>query len=170
MGPNALTQSPFAVLTFIVAPAILTNATSVLAMSTINRMLRTRERMQQLFAESEGAAEFRGERFVAQVNRVERQAVLLLGAMRAIYVALGAFAAASLVTLLGAVLGPWETALAVRFIVGAGLLMGFTGVGGLVKGCVNLFRATRLSMVNIREEAALIRARQQEKNPISPHA
>lgn len=170
MGPNSLTQSPFAVLTFIVAPAILTNATSVLAMSTINRMLRTRERMQELFAESEKSSEFCGERFVAQVNRVERQAVLLLGAMRAIYVSLGAFAAASLVTLLGAVLGPWETIAVVRLVVGAGLLLGFTGVGGLVTGCINLFQATRLSMVNIREEAALIRARQQDRNPTSPRA
>jgi hypothetical protein len=170
MGPNSLTQSPFAVLTFIVAPAILTNATSVLAMSTINRMLRTRERMQQLFAESEGAAEFRGERFVEQVNRVERQAVLLLDAMRAIYVALGAFAAASLVTLLGAVLGPWETVSIVRLIVGTGLFLGFLGVAGLVAGCVNLFQATRLSMVNIREEAGLIRARQHQKDPKSPRA
>ncbi len=161
MGPNSLTQSPFAVLTFIVAPAILTNATSVLAMSTINRMLRTRERMRDLFEESEKGTPSGSERLVAQVNRVEMQAVLLLKAMRAIYVALGAFAAASLVTLLGAVLGPWETAVMVRVIVGAGLMLGFTGVGGLIVGCVNLFRATRLSMVNIREEAALIRARQQ---------
>src|SRR4051812_38582063 len=101
MGPNSLTQSPFAVLTFIVAPAILTNATSVLALSTINRMLRTRERMQQLFEQSEQGLEFGGARFVEQVNRVERQAVLLLSAMRSIYVALGAFAAAALVTLFG---------------------------------------------------------------------
>ena len=165
MGSNSLAQNPFAVLTFIVAPAILTNATSVLAMSTINRMLRTRERMHDLFSESETSAEFQGERFLAQVNRVERQAVLLLVAMRFIYVALGAFAAASLVTLLGAVLGPWETAAVVRVVVGAGLLLGFTGVGGLVVGCLNLFRATRLSLVNIREEADLIRARQQEKKP-----
>src|SRR5882672_39285 len=105
MGETLLTQNPFAVLTFIVAPAILTNATSVLAMSTINRMLRTRERMQQLFAESESGAQFHGTRFVEQVNRVERQAVLLLTAMRWIYLSLGAFAAASLVTLLGAVSG-----------------------------------------------------------------
>ena len=90
MGPNSLTQSPFAVLTFIVAPAILTNATSVLALSTINRMLRTRERMQQLFAESEHETEYRGARFIEQANRVERQAVLLLSAMRSLYVALGA--------------------------------------------------------------------------------
>ena len=77
---DLLTQNPFAVLTFIVAPAILTNATSVLAMSTINRMLRTRDRMHQLFAESEKPDAGRGEQFLAQVNRVENQALLLLTA------------------------------------------------------------------------------------------
>jgi len=39
MDPVSLTQSPFAVLTFIAAPALLTNSSSVLALSTINRML-----------------------------------------------------------------------------------------------------------------------------------
>jgi len=34
MDAATLTQSPFAVLTFIAAPALLTNATSVLALST----------------------------------------------------------------------------------------------------------------------------------------
>src|SRR5881628_1255321 len=100
---TTLTQSPFAVLTFIAAPAILTNATSVLAMSTINRMLRTRDRMHELYAESEGVTQFRGAAYIEQVNRVESQAMLLLRALRWIYVSLGAFAAASLVTLLGAV-------------------------------------------------------------------
>jgi hypothetical protein len=45
-------------------------------------------------------------------------------------------------------------------VVIAGLLLGMTGVTGLVGGCINLFRATQLSLSNIREEAALIRARQ----------
>ena len=163
MDHNLLTQNPFAVLTFIVAPAILTNATSVLAMSTINRMLRTRERMQQLFAESEGATPIHGTRLVEQVNRVERQAVLLLSAMRWIYVSLGAFAAASLVTLLGAVSGHLGNAILMGIVVGAGLLLGVLGVAGLVGGCVNLLRATKLSLMNIREEAALIRARQEKQ-------
>jgi len=48
--PTSLTHSPFAVLTFIVAHALLTNSSRVLALSTINRMLRTRERMPELFA------------------------------------------------------------------------------------------------------------------------
>src|SRR5580698_7247327 len=101
METSFLTESPFAVLTFIVAPAVLTNATSVLAMSTINRMLRTRERMQQLFAESKNSTSFLGKVFVGQVNRVEKQGIYLLTALRWIYTALSSFAAASLVTLIG---------------------------------------------------------------------
>jgi hypothetical protein len=164
IGPDSFTQNPFAVLTFIVAPAILTNATSVLALSTINRMLRARERMHQMYAESEGAASACSKTFLAQVNRAERQGMLLLGAMRWIYVSLGAFAAASLVTLLGALSGHWGDEILVRVIIGAGLLLGLTGVAGLIGGCANLFRATQLSLVNIREEAALIRARQEKQN------
>ncbi len=160
MGTNLLTQNPFAVLTFIVAPAILTNATSVLAMSTVNRMLRTRQRMHELFDKSEQSAVFQGEEFSEQVNRTEKQGVLQLQAMRWIYVALGAFAAATLLTLLGAVAGHWTGISVVRVIVGISLVLGFAGVSGLIFGCMNLFRATRLSLKNISEEAALIRARQ----------
>src|SRR6185503_3256986 len=160
-GP--LTHSPFTVLTFIAAPAVLTNAASVLAMSTINRMLRTRDRMQQLFDESEKGVSTpaHGARLVAQVNRVERQAAHLLRALHSIYVALAAFAAASLVTLLGAVFGNWEGAFTFRLLVGSGIVLGFVGVGGLVWGCWNLLQATRVSLVNIRELADLTRERQE---------
>jgi len=162
MDTTAFSQSPFAVLTFIAAPAVLTNATSVLAMSTINRMLRTRERMQQLYAQSEAgpktAAEAR--RLIDQVNRVEQQAALLLGALQSIYVALGAFAAASLVTLLGAVLEHWQVGWLSPFV-GFALVLGFVGVGGLVVGCWKLLRVTRLSLSGIRQEATLIREQQE---------
>ena len=163
MGTNLLAQNPFAVLTFIVAPAILTNATSVLAMSTINRMLRTRERMQELYEQSEAATEYRGAAYVEQVNRVERQAILLLRALKWIYTSLGAFAAAALVTLLGAVFGQIGHEAAVHVVVNAGLALGVVGVTGLVGGCVNLLHATQLSLVNISEEAASIRERQERQ-------
>jgi Protein of unknown function (DUF2721) len=170
MENGLLTQSPFAVLTFIVAPAILTNATSILAMSTINRMLRTRERMHELFTESAEATSPGGAGLMEQVNRVERQAVLLLSAMRWIYVSLGAFAAASLITLLGALAGHTGHQTLMQVTVSTGLLLGFVGVAGLVGGCVHLFRATQLSLVNIREEAAAIRARQEGRRKNGPEA
>jgi hypothetical protein len=166
MGNNLLTNNPFAVLTFIAAPALLTNASCLLALSTINRLLRTRESMRELLKESENAAQARGPKFLEHVNRVERQAVMLLSALHWIYVALGAFVAATLVTLLGAVAGQLGSEIAMRAVVGLGLLLGFVGVAGLVGGCVNLFHATQLSLMNIREEAAAIRARQEQlKNP-----
>jgi len=163
MGGNLLTQNPFAVLAFIVAPAILTNATSVLALSTINRMLRTRDRMHELLKESADPATAQEPQFVEKANRVEQQAVLLLGALRWIYVALSAFAAAALVTLLGALFGELGHPTLIRFIVGAGLLLGFVGVAGLIGGCVHLFHATQLSLLNIREEVALIRVRRESQ-------
>src|SRR5256885_12652228 len=94
MESVSIAQSPFAVVTFIAAPALLTNASSVLAMSTINRMLRTRDRMRDLFTQSEAGKQMDPEAkaaFVEQVNRVENQAILLLRGLKAIYVALGAF-------------------------------------------------------------------------------
>src|SRR5882724_3779804 len=163
MGNNLLTQNPFGVLTFIVAPAILTNATSVLAMSTINRFLRTRERMHELYRESETDSQFRGAAFVEQVRRVEQQAIRLLSALRWIYTGLGAFAAASLVTLMGALLGQFGSELLVHIIIAAGLLLGVAGVAGLIGGCTNLFQATQLSLTNIREEADFIRTRQEQQ-------
>jgi hypothetical protein len=159
---NLLTNNPFAVLSFIAAPALLTNASCLLALSTINRLIRTRESMRELLKESENTARPQKPNFMDHVNRVERQALKLLSALHYIYVALGAFVAATLVTLLGAVAGQLGSEFFMRLVVGVGLLLGFVGVGGLIGGCVNLFHATQLSLINIREEAATIRARQEQ--------
>ena len=94
MDISSVLQSPFAPLTFVVAPALLTNASSVLAMSTANRMVRAHDRMHGFFTKSE-AGEL-SDFFPAQVDRVEKQAALLLRALHSIYVALAAFACATL--------------------------------------------------------------------------
>ena len=158
MGSSLLTDNPFAVLTFIAAPAILTNASSVMVMSTINRWLRALDRMHELLKESQSVPAADRENFIQRVNHVERQAMMLLGALHWIYVAHGAFAAATLVTLLGAVAGHLGCELAMQVVIGLGLTLGSVGVAGLVGGCTHLFRATQLSLANIRSEAAAIRA------------
>lgn len=164
--------NPFAVMTFIAAPALLTNASSVLALSTTNRMLRTRDRMQELFAKSEagGLTGAEGVRLVNQVDRVELQAGLLLRALHSIYLALGSFAGATLFTLLGAALAQFQGALWFSLLAWLGLGLGFLGIGGLVIGSGCLFRATQLSLVNIAEEAALIRERHTppKMEPVAP--
>jgi hypothetical protein len=161
---DTVTHSPFAALTFIVAPAMLTNASCVLAMSTINRMLKTRDRMRELLVDSEkpGREASEVDRCARQVDRVERQATLLMSALASVYVALGSFALATLISLLGAAFVSLEGAtgaMVLRGIGGTGFLLGFIGVSGLVLGSARLFQATRISLVTIREEADVIRAR-----------
>ena len=158
---DSIASNPFAVLTFIAAPALLTNASSVLAMSTINRMLRTRDRMQELFTDSETKtySDTEAAALVHHVDRVERQAVLLLDALRAIYTALGAFAGATLVTLLGAGLAPSQGPVVFRVLAGVGLALGAVGVSGLILASARLLGATQLSLAGIREQSAMIRAR-----------
>jgi hypothetical protein len=162
---DGLTGNPFAVLTLIVAPAILTNAASVLAMSTSNRFLRASERMRSLasrlseLTKSDAAWEL----LFRQVNRVENQALLLLRALRSVYIALGAFAAASLVSILGAVLASAHFAAALHVVAVLALIAGILGVCALITASLNLFHATQLSLVNISEEAEFIRKQQEIK-------
>ncbi len=160
-----ISENPFAVLTLVAAPALLTNATSVLALSTINRILRSGDRMRALAGQLESGGNSREKHafLLAQVERVERQSVLLLRALHAVYVALGCFASASLISILGASLSGTQFQVLFQLMVGLGLLVGFTGVGGLVWGSMNLLWATRISMQNISEEAALIRRREQRQ-------
>lgn len=104
------------------------------------------------------------------MNRVERQAVLLLRALHSIYVALGAFAAATLITLLAEGLAPLWGVLWFRGMAGLGTALGLVGVSGLVFGSVKLFEATKMSLDNVRAEAALIREHQAKRSAATSRA
>ena len=124
-------------------------------------MLHTRERMHELFARSEaGSTKGDADQVVEQVNRVERQAEVLLSALHSIYIALAAFAAATLVTLLGEGLVIFWGISWFRTMAEVGLGLFLVGVGALVFGSSNLLRATHFSLGSMRAEAAIIRKRQ----------
>jgi len=169
MTPDLISQNPFAALSLIAAPAVLTNAASVLALSTSNRFLRASDRMRALSArlETEGKSPAQVHLLLVQVNRVEKQGMLLLSALRAVYVALGSFASASLISIIGAALASSRFELWFHLASMLALGVGFVGAGALVGGCFNLFRATRISMLNISDEAALIRERERQRG-VSP--
>ena len=155
------TSSPFGALTFIAAPALLTNATSVLVMSTTSRMLRTRDSMSALLSRSEHQ-HFTPEsslQLTTHVNRLELQAGLLLSALYITYMALGSFAGATLVTLIGAALTPLEGRHADLVFAFIGLVLGAIGVACLVVSSFRLFRATQLSLITIHEDASVVRGR-----------
>jgi hypothetical protein len=88
---TTLMSNSFAALSLIAAPAVLTNAASLLAMSTSHRFLRAGDRMRGLAQRLEAPGESDAVRrlLLTQVERVERQASLLLAGLRATFVALG---------------------------------------------------------------------------------
>jgi len=132
-------------------------------LSTSNRFLRASDRMRSLSNQLQTGtltAEFR-ELLVRQVNRVEKQGILLLNGLRAIYVALGCFAGATIISIFGAVFASSELRVGVIASIGLGFVAGLIGVGSLIYGSASLLQATHISLANIREEAAMLR----ENNP-----
>jgi small-conductance mechanosensitive channel len=156
---DPLSANPFAVLTLIGAPAILTNASAVMSLSTSNRFARAVDRARALAKEFQtkkdtpddhAASRFR------QLTYANRRALLLVRALTAFYVSLGAFAAAALTSLFGAVFFAVGVTGAREVTMFLAILCGLVGVGGLVGGSFILVWETRLTLAIVREETEII--------------
>jgi hypothetical protein len=153
-------SSPFALLSLVAAPAVLTNAAAILALSTSNRFVLTSERMRGFAAElqrPETSPDVRAF-LLGQMNRTQQQAVLLLGALAGAYVAAGSFTAATLISIVGAAVAPHAPRVQVALAVLA-LAVGLLGAGAFVLACQRLLAATRSSIVNMSEEAGFVTTR-----------
>ena len=156
--------NPFAALSLIVAPAILTNASAVLAMSTSNRLARAVDRARELLrhAESEEHEPERG-RYLRDLELTEDRAVMLLRVLRSFYVALAGFALATLLSLIGAASATAAPAMFVATIELLGVGAGIVGVSALMHGAVVLVRETRIAVAHLQERVA--RARTSLRQP-----
>lgn len=149
--------TPFTALSLIAAPAVLTNACSVLALGTGNRLARTVDRAQQLTTDLERQTEPRSPLARAtsrELAATQQRMLMLIRAMRAFYTAVGGFAAAALISLLGAVFTPLVTAWAARVIEVIAVCIGTIAVGALVRGALLLVRETRVAVRVMEERAA----------------
>jgi len=168
-----ISDNPFASLSLIAAPAILTNASSVLALGTSNRFARAIDRARALSIllekEQVNAAPITIMR-VHQLNRLEKRSLILLHALRSFYLALGSFAASALISLIGSSLTLSIHHLLFRLILWYGLATGAIGVGAIVFGCSLLVGETRLAVQNVAEEAKLVRERFKEYLTASENA
>ncbi|HKN35278.1 MAG TPA: DUF2721 domain-containing protein [Terriglobales bacterium] len=154
---TTLTGSPFAVLTAIVAPAILTNASSVLALGTSNRLARVVDRTRivggELAGFEPGSPDYQG--WATQLEALQVRVQLLVKALRLFYAGLGLFAASALVSVGGAIGAYYGQR--VLFEAGAALavLTGASAVAGLVFGCVLMVRETQLAVRTLAEEGKI---------------
>ncbi len=155
-------DSPFAALTVIVAPAILTNASSVLSLGTSNRIARVVDRTRVLAAglASIDPSSARAGAYREHLDRLKLRGQLLLSALRWFYTSIGAFAAAALISVVGSVVASSVTDPVFQVLATLGLVAGAVGVAGLVIGGVVMARETRLAVQFLEKEVEFIQARE----------
>ncbi len=99
--------NPFAILTFISAPAVLTNASCVLLFGTGNRYGRAIDRMHELSEMVESATNLEEGELrlrIRQLEAGETRTLLIVRALTSFYTAVAGFVASTVVSLIGAVL------------------------------------------------------------------
>jgi len=150
-------ENPFAALTVVVAPAMLTNACSVLALGTATRIGRVVDRTRIVIvargALTKGMPEYHA--YSMQLRHLQTRGILLRHALRMFYAALGSFAASALIAVAGTILAASDLQVAFRTAAVIGLGMGAAGVSTLVAGCVQMVRETRLAIQTMAEEVEL---------------
>jgi hypothetical protein len=164
--PN-ISNNPFAVLTAIVAPAILTNASSVLALGTSNRFGRVVDRTRVVAANvasyEPGSAEHQA--WNGQLDVLQSRAQMLLKALRLFYAALGLFAASALVSVAGSMAAYFGQKFLFELAAGLAVLTGASAVLGLAIGCSLMVHETRVAVQSLAKEAEI---RVNERSPNAP--
>jgi len=151
--PSSLVANPFAALTAVAGPAVLTNACSVLALGTSNRIARVVDRTRVVLGHIRNEETGSGlhESWREQLDRLRRRGRLLFTALRAIYAALGAFAACALFSVVGAVGAYYELAGLGRAVALLALATGFLAVGALVTAAIVIVAEIRLALLTMEQ-------------------
>jgi hypothetical protein len=150
-----LAADPFSVLTVVVAPAVLTNASSVLALGTNNRLARVADRTHAVTAQlanlDPAAKSYKV--FETQLPALQTRAQLLLRALRCFYLGLGLFASSALISIAGSIATYYGGRSAFQIAAGIGVVCGASAVIALVCGCVLMIRETQLAVKGLAYEA-----------------
>ena len=146
-----LPADPFSILTVVVAPAVLTNASSVLALGTNNRLARVADRTHAVTAQLAGVRDH--EIWAAQLPDLQTRAQLLLRALRCFYLGLGLFASSALISIAGSIVVYYGQRSVFQIAAGIGVVFGASAVIALVCGCVLMIRETQLAVKGLAYEA-----------------
>lgn len=166
---DPINSNPFSLLTFIAAPAILTNASSVNVLSTSNRLARSMERARAIshqIEQHQGEGDGENEVRLKLLKFAERRTLIIVRALTCFYTAVGSFAAASLISLLGAVFVAAHQDLLQQTTLAISLVAGVIGVGGLAAGSGLLVFETRMALRGMSEETKFLLGKHRPKQNI----
>jgi hypothetical protein len=156
----AFDANPFIVLSYVSGPALLTNATSLLLLSTTNRFARAIDRSRHLTALlGRPSAESLLTVEADELRTVGRRIRLIGLAIAGFYLAAAMFALATVTSILGAVVAEAVSGVAIDLVVVFAVVLGGIGFAAFVTGAFALVAETRLTMGSLaRESAAAIEA------------
>lgn len=155
LQPSGISNSPFAVLTAVIAPAMLTNASAVLSLATSNRLARVVDRHRAIAPTAARSAYADHAAWTVQMQRLEQRAQFLVRALRSIYAALGLFAGSTLLSVIGGLGLFYEESLGYQIASVVALAAGALAVIMLMMGSAYMVRETRLAVMNLAAEAQL---------------
>jgi hypothetical protein len=149
-----MAQTPLELLTAIAAPALITNASSVLVLSTSNRFARAVDRTRAIAAKLGGNTAEERAALRPELAIAHRRTRTLVRALTSFYIAVGAFAFGSFAGLIGSGVetlgwggsGPYFTAVALGVVT--------VGTLAIATGAVLLVLETRLALRGLMIEAA----------------
>ncbi len=152
------TENPFSVLSYIVAPALLTNTTALLLMGTTNRFARAVDRARAVaerVTKAAPAADPDLDRLTeTELGICRRRVNIIRNAMTAFYTATACLALATLISLAGALLGSARSGALLDVALGISAAFGVAGVAAIVFGSATLVVESRLgARANIHETA-----------------
>jgi len=161
-------ESPFAVLTAVVAPALLTNSSTVLVLGLGNRIARVIDRTRAVAGVMASVDEKSKlyQLLQHQASLLKKRTHDLSMAIRLGYAAVGGFAGEALIAVLGGVLVHYEFLIASRVAAMAALAIGFGSVGALVSACVYMVHETAMALDNLEEEAQTVMLEAAQRAPL----
>jgi hypothetical protein len=149
-----MTADPFSILTVVVPPAVLTNASSVLALGTNNRLARVADRTHVVTAQLAKLEPVAADReiWAGQLPDLQTRAQLLLRALRWFYLGLGLFASSALISIAGSIVVYYGQQSLFEIAAGIGVVCGASAVIALVCGCILMIRETQLAVKGLAYE------------------
>lgn len=160
-------SNPFAALTFIAAPALLTNASSLLLLGTSNRLARAVDRVRALASHLEHHSDTESriaQLELRQMKSAERRVLIIVRAMTAFYLAVGSFAFGTMLALVGATLVTPDHEVMRLWVMRLTIAACVIGVAAIMSGSLSLVFESRLTFQILQVEADLVRERYAHKN------
>jgi hypothetical protein len=154
-----LPSNPFAILGFVSAPAVLTNASCVLLFGTGNRYGRAIDRVHELSEMIDALKAFDVAELhlrIRQLEAGEKRTSLIVRALTCFYAAVSGFVCCTLISLVGAALISARIEQGVSLCFAVAFFAGTAGVSSMVTGATMLVYESRYSFRILREESGFL--------------